>query len=629
MKRGTKIAVMMGVDIVLLTLSVFLAFLLRFDFNVSYLIKYYIDGFFYMFLLSVIIKILCFWVFRLYSSLWKYAGMHEALNVIMAVLVADALVTLISYALPIKIPTTVLISISLLDILLIVGARFVYRLGWTFVKSKVFSTKTSGKKLMIIGAGDAGSVIIKELETSSSLTSVAVAIIDDNPDKKGTKLHGVPVMGTRKDIVKVAAQKNIDEIIIAIPSAPQSEVNDILRECTKTNCRIRILPSISHLIDGKVSIKKVRDFQIEDLLGRKPVELDKDNIASYLKGKRIMVTGGGGSIGSELCRQISFFSPELLILLDNYENNAFEISNELKYMCPELNFNTVIANVREGDTMELIFEKYKPQVVFHAAAHKHVPLMEGNPSEAVKNNIFGTLNLVRAADKNEVEKFILISTDKAVNPTNVMGATKRIAEMVLQAVARTSKTDFSAVRFGNVLGSNGSVIPFFKKQIEQGGPVTVTHPEVTRFFMTIQEAVQLVMQAGAMAKGGEIFVLDMGQPVKIHDLARILIKLSGFKPDEDIKIIFTGLRPGEKLFEELLLEEEGLRTTRHDKIFVAAPIFTDYALLLKELEILKGLLSRDEDIIAYLPNIVPGYQRATNGHNGPEEAGKSNLRQMQ
>jgi FlaA1/EpsC-like NDP-sugar epimerase len=346
------------------------------------------------------------------------------------------------------------------------------------------------------------------------------------------------------------------------------------------------------------------------LLGREPVKLELNKIALYLKNKVVLVTGGGGSIGSELCRQIAAFLPKQLILLDFYENNAYDIQNELKFKYPDLNLTAVIANIREEQRIDNIFRQYRPDVVFHAAAHKHVPLMEENPIEAIKNNVFGTINVVKSADKYKTSKFILISTDKAVNPTNVMGATKRIAEMIIQATNRHSKTKFAAVRFGNVLGSNGSVIPLFKKQIVNGGPVTVTHPEVTRYFMTIPEAVQLVIQAGSMVIGGEVFVLDMGQPVKIYDLARNLIKLSGYKPDEDIEIVFTGLRPGEKLYEELLLEEEGLSTTRHNKIFVAKPIFTDLAMLKRELAILSELLLQDaEEVINYIPHIVPTYSR--------------------
>jgi FlaA1/EpsC-like NDP-sugar epimerase len=599
------------IDVVLLTSSIIFSYILKFDFNITYLLDNYSTDIFYIILLALIVKIFCFQFFKLYASLWKYASMHEAVNIVLAVITANVLVILISFMLPIKSPISVLIVSGFMDCVFITGIRFIYRIGWSVMINKLkLNGDRKGKRLMIIGAGEAGSVIVKELQNSNCSHSEAVVIVDDDENKKGKKLHGVPILGNRNDIVRLADEKMIDEIIISIPSAPSAEINKIFTECSKTKCKVRILPSLSHLINGKVSIKKVRDVQIEDLLGREPVKVDLEKIASYLKGKVILVTGGGGSIGSELCRQIAAFSPKELVILDNYENSAYDIKNELSFKHPGLKLKVVIANIREKQRLDSIFKVHKPDVVFHAAAHKHVPLMEDNPSEAVKNNVFGTLNMVECADKYRVSKFILISTDKAVNPTNVMGATKRIAEMVIQAADKYSKTDFAAVRFGNVLGSNGSVIPLFKKQIERGGPVTVTHPKVTRFFMTIPEAVQLVIQAGAMAKGGEIFVLDMGQPVKIVDLARNLIKLSGYEPDEDIKIVFTGLRPGEKLYEELLLEEEGLEATKHDKIFVAKPLFTDYALLKRELNILYSLLTKDDEkIVNYIPNIVPAYTK--------------------
>ena len=446
------------------------------------------------------------------------------------------------------------------------------------------------------------------------LKSKPVAIIDDDMLKQGKKINGVPIVGQRKDITTIVEKKQIDEIIIAIPSASNKDINEIFAECSKTQCKVKILPSVSQLIDESVVMQKVRDVNIEDLLGREPVNLDVNEVSSYIKDQVVLVTGGGGSIGSELCRQIVGFEPKKLIILDNYENNAYDIQNELLHRNPDLDLTVVIANIRERQRIESIFKMYKPDVVFHAAAHKHVPLMEANPTEAIKNNVFGTLNVAECSDKYGTKRFVLISTDKAVNPTNIMGATKRIAEMVIQALNRNSKTEFVAVRFGNVLGSNGSVIPLFKKQIEQGGPVTVTHPEVTRFFMTIPEAVQLVIQAGAMAKGGEIFVLDMGQPVKIADLARNLIKLSGFEPDMDIKIVYTGLRPGEKLYEELLLNEEGLEATKNNKIYVAKPLHTDLALLKRELECLKELILKDsEEIPEYIKLIVPTYKKAENG----------------
>jgi FlaA1/EpsC-like NDP-sugar epimerase len=437
-----------------------------------------------------------------------------------------------------------------------------------------------------------------------------VAIIDEDSYKIGKEINGVPIVGSNKDIVDVIIKKKIDEAIIAIPSAANKVINEIYNECSKTNCKVKILPSVAQLIDETVVMQKVRDVNIEDLLGREPVNLDVEGISSYIAGQVVLVTGGGGSIGSELCRQIASFKPRQLVILDNYENNAYDIQNELLYQYPDLNLVTIIANIREKHRMDSIFKKYRPNVVFHAAAHKHVPLMEANPTEAIKNNVFGTLNVAECADKFGVRRFVLISTDKAVNPTNIMGATKRIAEMIIQAINKHSKTEFVAVRFGNVLGSNGSVIPLFKKQIEQGGPVTVTHPEVTRFFMTIPEAVQLVIQAGAMAKGGEIFVLDMGQPVRIYDLARNLIKLSGFEPDEDIKIEFSGLRPGEKLYEELLMDEEGLKSTANHKIFVAQPVFTDFALLKREIDCLKEIIMTDADeVMNYVQMIVPTYKK--------------------
>jgi FlaA1/EpsC-like NDP-sugar epimerase len=427
------------------------------------------------------------------------------------------------------------------------------------------------------------------------------------------KLNGIPVLGGVEDIEDIVDKKNIDEIIIAIPSAKPALINEIYEKCSSTECKVKILPSMSQIIDGTIMLKKIKDIDIEDLLGREPVKVDLDDIAKYIGGKVILVTGGGGSIGSELCRQIASFGPKKLLMLDIYENNLYDIHNELTAKFPELDIFPIIASIRDMDRLDEIFKRFKPAIVFHAAAHKHVPLMEDHPEEAIKNNVFGTRNVAICADKYGCERFVLISTDKAVNPTNVMGATKRIAEMIIQALNAKSKTEFVAVRFGNVLGSNGSVIPLFRKQIEQGGPVTVTHPDVTRFFMTIPEAVQLVIQAGAMAAGGEIFVLDMGKPVKILDLAKKLIRLSGFEPYEDIDIEITGLRPGEKLYEELLLNEEGLKATKHDKIFVAKPVFTDYELLERELEILRQKVykpSTVDEIKEYVQVLVPTYKMA-------------------
>jgi FlaA1/EpsC-like NDP-sugar epimerase len=491
--------------------------------------------------------------------------------------------------------------------------RFAYRVIRRMFKGELANTKNS-KKVLIIGGGDAGAIIVKELKLHPGLKSVPVAIIDDDRSKVGKKLNGVPIAGSREDIVRVAESRQIDEIIIAIPTAGRKNISDIYNECVKTGCKVKTLPSVTELINETVTIQKVRDVDIEDLLGRDPIKLDASEVSLFLQDQVVLVTGGGGSIGSELCRQIAGFKPKQLIILDNYENNLYSIQNELLFKHPDLDLVAVIANVREPRRLDNIFSKYRPDVVFHAAAHKHVPLMEANPTEAVKNNVFGTMNVAECADKYGAKRFVLISTYKAVNPTNIMGATKRIAEMIIQAVNRYSKTEFVAVRFGNVLGSNGSVIPLFKKQIEHGGPVTVTHPEIIRYFMTIPEAVQLVMQAGAMAKGGEIFVLDMGQPVKIYDLAENLIRLSGFEPDVDIKIEFTGLRPGEKLYEELLMAEEGLQATKHDKIFVAQPVFTDLAMLKREIECLKEIIMTNADgVMDYIKNIVPTYSLSKKG----------------
>ena len=430
-------------------------------------------------------------------------------------------------------------------------------------------------KVMIVGAGDAGASIIKEIKQHPEYNKKVAVAIDDDSRKIGKRISGVKIAADRSKIKTMARKKGIDEIIVAIPSANHKEIQNILNECNKTKCKIKVLPSLGELINGDVSVSHLRDVEIEDLLGRDPVKVNLREISGYLEEKIVLVTGGGGSIGSELCRQIARFRPRRIIAMDIYENTVFELANEMKSKYPQLEFEVVIGSVRSRERVHEVFEKYKPHVVFHAAAHKHVPLMEKNPKEAIKNNIIGTKNLIDMADEYSVSKFVLISTDKAVNPTNVMGATKRAGEMMLQEKSTHSRTSYTAVRFGNVLGSNGSVIPIFRKQIENGGPVTVTHPDITRYFMTIPEAVQLVIQAGAMADGGEIFVLDMGEPVRIMDLAENIIRLSGYIPRVDIDIEITGLRPGEKLYEELLLDEENMKKTAHQKIYVERPLPID------------------------------------------------------
>ena len=475
---------------------------------------------------------------------------------------------------------------------------------------KLATKNTDISRVLIIGAGCAGEMVVKELEKNPQLNKKAVAIIDDDITRIGDQVSGVDIVGTRNSILKIVKLYKIDEIIFSIANISKKGKKEIIDICKNTNCKIKTIPGIYEIIDGKVDIKQVRDVEIEDLLGREPIEVDFNLMGSYIQDSTILVTGAGGSIGSELCRQIANIRPKKLIMLDNYENNLYSIQQELirKYG-DSIKMIAVVASIREQKRIEKIFDKYRPEVVFHAAAHKHVPLMENSPGEAIKNNIFGTLNVAMLSSKYNVKRFLLISTDKAVNPTNVMGATKRAAEMIIQSLNEESKTEFVAVRFGNVLGSNGSVIPLFKKQIEEGGPVTVTHPKIIRYFMTIEEAVGLVIQAGGMAKGGEIFVLDMGEPVKILDLAKNLIRLSGFEPDVDIKIVFTGLRPGEKLYEELLMSEEGLLDTKHKKIFIGRPIDFDKNDLQKYLIELRNIVLEEEDELMEqaMKNLVPTF----------------------
>ena len=497
-------------------------------------------------------------------------------------------------------------------VILIIGVglvRFAYRILRMLQERRLFGRERDLRKnTMIVGGGEAGAMIIKEFQNSSYLNQRISCVIDDNASKQGKYLRGIKIMGGREDIVRLAEELKIDEIIVAMPSAPQSEIRDILNICKETGCEMRVLPGLYQMIKGEVSISKLRKVEIEDLLGREPIRVQLDEIMGYVAGKTVLITGGGGSIGSELCRQVAAHEPKRLIIFDIYENNAYDIQQELKNRFPDLNLVVLIGSVRNTHRINSVFEKYHPDIVYHAAAHKHVPLMEDSPNEAIKNNVFGTYKTAMAADRYGAKRFVLISTDKAVNPTNIMGASKRICEMVIQMMNRHSRTEFVAVRFGNVLGSNGSVIPLFKKQIEKGGPVTVTHPDIIRYFMTIPEAVSLVLQAGALAKGGEIFVLDMGEPVKILDLAENLIRLSGYKPYEDIDIEFTGLRPGEKLYEELLMSEEGLQETPNKLIHIGKPIEFDEEKFREQLNVLKKTADQDSEFIRQLvKEIVPTY----------------------
>lgn len=461
---------------------------------------------------------------------------------------------------------------------------------------------------MIVGAGTSGSVILKEMMTSRHTNGTVVCFVDDDLNKKGKYLNGVPIAGSREDIPSLAREYRVDEIYVAIPSAPAKERKKIIEICRETDCRIKVLPGIYQLLNGEVSVAKLREVQIEDLLGRDPIRVNLDEIMGYVQDKVILVTGGGGSIGSELCRQIAGHRPKQLIVFDVYENNAYDLQQELERTFPELNLTVLIGSVRNTHRIETVFETYRPDIVYHAAAHKHVPLMENSPNEAIKNNVFGTYKTARAAGRYGAKRFVLISTDKAVNPTNIMGASKRMCEMVVQMMDRRYKTEFVAVRFGNVLGSNGSVIPLFRKQIAEGGPVTVTHPDIIRYFMTIPEAVSLVLQAGAYAKGGEIFVLNMGEPVRILDLAKNLIRLSGYVPNEDIMIEFTGLRPGEKLYEEMLMDEEGMQDTPNKLIHIGKPIEFDEEEFQKQLDELYEIANQDSDHIKEaVQRIVPTY----------------------
>lgn len=520
--------------------------------------------------------------FKLYNRVWTYAGIDEMISVLKASFVIEALYVVYRLLMQVAMPRSFYIFNWVFLFILLAGSRVSVRLFRQFRKK--YEKTGDIRRVMIVGAGSAASLLIKELQYGPGDSKV-VCIIDDNPAKKGKYIHSIPIVGNRSDIPYMAKKYNIDEIIIAIPSASPMTIREILNICQETDARLKRLPAIASSLTSSLS-QTVREVNYEDLLGREAVVIENPELAEFVSGKTVMVTGGGGTIGSELCRQIIANKPGKLIIVDIYENGAYELQMELQRYYPDADVYVLIASVRDYDRMENIFKEYKPDVVYHAAAHKHVPLMEYSPNEAVKNNCKGTLNMTKLSDKYGVKRFVLISTDKAVRPTNVMGATKRICEMIVQTYDKISETEFVAVRFGNVLGSNGSVIPLFLKQIEAGGPITLTHREITRFFMTVSEAVSLVLKAGLMAKGGEIFVLDMGQPVKIYDLAVNLIKMKGYVPDRDIKIEIVGLRPGEKLYEELLMAEEGLQNTSNDLIYIGKPIDIDSKKFMKQLDIL-------------------------------------------
>lgn len=588
-----------------------MALMIRFDLNFNNVPSEYLNEVWRTLPYMMMITLIIFWGFRLYSSLWSYAGALEMMYVISAcildMIAVAALILVRNWGDMFPVPRSFYILYGLFLLVLIMGCRYSYR-GIRAIRIM----KRNGvyrRNVLVIGAGEAGNQIIKEINNSRYVKKKVVGVIDDDKTKIGNYIHGAKVVGDRSCIMDKVLELHVHEIIIAMPSASPKQIKGILDVCKETGCELKRLPGIYQLVNGEVGISKLKDVDVNDLLGREPVTVNLESIMGYVSGKIIMVTGGGGSIGSELCRQIAGHKPKQLIILDIYENTTYDIQNELKVKFPDLDLVVLIGSVRNTNRMNWIFETYHPEIIYHAAAHKHVPLMEESPNEAIKNNVLGTWKIVQAADRYHVKRFVMISTDKAVNPTNIMGASKRICEMIIQTYNKRSETEYVAVRFGNVLGSNGSVIPLFKKQIERGGPVTVTDPNIVRYFMTIPEAVSLVLQAGAYAKGGEIFVLDMGEPVKILDLARNLILLSGHKPDEDIQIVFTGLRPGEKLYEEMLMDEEGLQDTENNLIHIGKPIELDEEKFLDQLEKLKEyVVTEPSDIREWVKEIVPTYQ---------------------
>lgn len=598
-------------DIAIIISSSLLALMARFDLSYAAIEPPYLSHLYHYLPIHIIITLIIFYLCRMYHSLWKFVGVHELGYMLVANAIAFVVQIAGMYLMQYSMPRSYYFFQILLQTVMVIGLRFSYRFlrHLKEVKDQTFTGKNKWKNVMVIGAGEAGKAIIKEIVDSKLLSMRICCVVDDDRNKAGRYIDGVPIVGNRSTILKNVEKYHIDMIIMAIPSAPLEEKKDILEICKMSGCELKTLPGMYQLIDGELNVSKLRDVDITDLLGREPIKVNLDEIMSYVKGKVVMVTGGGGSIGSELCRQIAAYEPKQLIIFDIYENNAYEIQQELKRHYPELNLEVLIGSVRNTHRMETVFATYHPDIVYHAAAHKHVPLMEDSPNEAIKNNVFGTYKTAKAASENGVKRFVLISTDKAVNPTNIMGASKRLCEMIVQSFNKISDTEFVAVRFGNVLGSNGSVIPLFKKQIAEGGPVTVTDKNIIRYFMTIPEAVSLVLQAGAYAKGGEIFVLEMGAPVKIDDMARNLIRLSGYTPDVDIKIEYTGLRPGEKLYEELLMAEEGMKDTANKLIHIGKPIEMNEDEFFAQLAELKDACYQDDEHIKEkVAQMVPTYK---------------------
>ncbi len=640
----TIAALLIIYDVIAVNMAYFLALWFRFDCRFSRIDAVYLQSWKAFVPVYTIFCIIIFFALKLYKSIWRFASYNELLRVFMASAVTAVFHTVAITLMLHRMPISYYMMGAMFQFMMVLGIRFSYRLvkiaSNLSVKRRL---DESAGRVMLIGAGSAGQMILRDINRSREIRDRIICIIDDNPNKWNRDIDGVPVVGGREDILHAVEKYNINKIFVAIPSASAENKRDILNICKETNCDLKILPGMYQFVLGDVSVSALKNVSVDDLLGREPIKANLDEVYRYIAGKVVLVTGGGGSIGSELCRQIARHDPKQLIIFDIYENNAYDIQFELKQNHPDLNLLVLIGSVRDSRKMFDLFEKYHPDIVYHAAAHKHVPLMEDSPCEAIKNNAIGTYKTAYAAMVHGCERFVLVSTDKAVNPTNIMGASKRLCEMVIQAFSRlltedkseaiyplyehydeffdenkvglkaTVKTEFVAVRFGNVLGSNGSVVPKFKKQIESGGPVTVTHPDIIRYFMTIPEAVSLVLEAGAYAKGGEIFVLDMGDPVKIVDLARNLIRLSGYIPDVDIKIEYTGLRPGEKLYEEKLMDSEGLERTENKLIHICKPMDFDPKKLIKDVsDLMDVCYSEDEKIREYVKKIVPTYHPADN-----------------
>ena len=643
-------AILIVYDALMVNVAFFCGLFLRFDFQYSAIPEKYLTAFFRFAPWYTLICLLVFWMFRLYRSVWRFASFNEMLRIILATLVTGIVQVGGTLLFVRRMPISYYMIGIILQFFFITGIRFAYRFVLLLKDSLRRLQDGQAKNVMLIGAGAAGQMILRDVTNSPDIAEKICCIIDDNPNKWNRFIDGVPIVGSREDILYNVKKYKIDKIYFAIPSASAVDTRDILSICSETDCELKILPGIYQMAQDQITVGAMKDVAIEDLLGREPIQTDMSEISAFLKGKTILVTGGGGSIGSELCRQIAANEPKCLIIFDIYENNAYAIQLELREKYPELNLVTLIGSVRDSKRLNQVFAKYRPDVVYHAAAHKHVPLMEDSPCESIKNNAIGTYKTAYAAMMHGCSRFVLISTDKAVNPTNIMGASKRLCEMVVQSFDRMVRekrtdeipclfthaadrydsvdidgkpedaihTEFVAVRFGNVLGSNGSVVPVFKRQIERGGPVTVTHPDIIRYFMTVQEAVGLVLQAGTYAHGGEIFVLDMGSPVKIDTLARNLIKLSGYRPDIDIKIEYTGLRPGEKLYEEKLMAEEGLKKTHNKLIHIGRPIPFDEDLFLRQMEMLmEAAYNNVDNIRSVVASMVPTYRPA--GEHGNDK----------